>query len=46
MVANTADMPLAAREASIYTGISIAEYLRDMGYVIIIMFVFIFGCYC
>ena len=32
MVANTSDMPVAAREASIYTGITIAEYYRDMGY--------------
>ncbi len=32
MVANTSDMPVAAREASIYTGITIAEYFRDMGY--------------
>jgi V/A-type H+-transporting ATPase subunit A len=32
LVANTSDMPVAAREASIYTGITIAEYFRDMGY--------------
>ncbi|KAK9111942.1 hypothetical protein Scep_019461 [Stephania cephalantha] len=32
LVANTSNMPVAAREASIYTGITIAEYLRDMGY--------------
>ena len=32
LIANTSDMPVAAREASIYTGITIAEYLRDMGY--------------
>lgn len=32
MVANTSDMPVAAREASVYTGITIAEYFRDMGY--------------
>jgi V/A-type H+/Na+-transporting ATPase subunit A len=32
MIANTSNMPVAAREASIYTGITIAEYLRDMGY--------------
>ena len=32
MIANTSDMPVAAREASIYTGITIAEYFRDMGY--------------
>ena len=31
-IANTSDMPVAAREASIYTGITIAEYYRDMGY--------------
>ncbi len=32
MVANTSNMPVAAREASIYTGITISEYFRDMGY--------------
>ncbi len=32
LVANTSDMPVAAREASVYTGITIAEYFRDMGY--------------
>lgn len=32
LVANTSNMPVAAREASIYTGITIAEYFRDMGY--------------
>ncbi len=32
MIANTSDMPVAAREASVYTGITIAEYFRDMGY--------------
>ena len=32
MVANTSNMPVAAREASIYTGITLAEYFRDMGY--------------
>ena len=31
LIANTSDMPVAAREASIYTGITIAEYFRDMG---------------
>lgn len=31
LVANTSNMPVAAREASIYTGISLAEYFRDMG---------------
>ena len=31
-VANTSNMPVAAREASIYTGITLAEYWRDMGY--------------
>ena len=31
-VANTSNMPVAAREASIYTGITVAEYYRDMGY--------------
>lgn len=37
LIANTSDMPVAAREASIYTGISIAEYFRDMGYSVAIM---------
>ncbi|MGA1869492.1 MAG: V-type ATP synthase subunit A [bacterium] len=37
LIANTSDMPLAAREASIYTGITIAEYYRDMGYDIALM---------
>lgn len=37
LVANTSDMPVAAREASIYTGITIAEYFRDMGYSVAIM---------
>ena len=37
LIANTSDMPVAAREASIYTGITIAEYYRDMGYKIAIM---------
>lgn len=37
LIANTSDMPVAAREASIYTGITIAEYFRDMGYNAIIM---------
>ncbi len=37
LIANTSDMPVAAREASIYTGITIAEYFRDMGYKIAIM---------
>ena len=32
LIANTSNMPVAAREASIYTGITIAEYFRDMGY--------------
>ena len=32
LVANTSNMPVAAREASIYTGITLAEYYRDMGY--------------
>ena len=32
LIANTSDMPVAAREASVYTGITIAEYIRDMGY--------------
>ena len=37
MIANTSDMPLAARETSIYTGITIAEYYRDMGYDVALM---------
>jgi V/A-type H+-transporting ATPase subunit A len=37
LIANTSDMPVAAREASIYTGITIAEYYRDMGYDIALM---------
>lgn len=37
LIANTSDMPVAAREASIYTGITIAEYYRDMGYSVSIM---------
>ena len=37
LVANTSDMPVAAREASIYTGITIAEYFRDMGYHVALM---------
>ncbi len=37
MIANTSNMPVAAREASIYTGITLAEYYRDMGYHIAIM---------
>ena len=37
LVANTSDMPVAAREASIYTGITIAEYFRDMGYDVAVM---------
>lgn len=37
LIANTSDMPVAAREASIYTGITIAEYYRDMGYRVAIM---------
>lgn len=37
MIANTSDMPVAAREASIYTGITIGEYFRDMGYHVAIM---------
>ena len=34
LIANTSDMPVAAREASVYTGITIAEYFRDMGYAV------------
>ena len=37
LIANTSDMPVAAREASIYTGITLAEYYRDMGYDVAIM---------
>ena len=37
LIANTSNMPVAAREASIYTGITIAEYFRDMGYSVSIM---------
>jgi V/A-type H+-transporting ATPase subunit A len=37
LIANTSNMPVAAREASIYTGITIAEYFRDMGYKVAIM---------
>ena len=37
LIANTSDMPVAAREASIYTGITIADYFRDMGYKVAIM---------
>ncbi len=37
LIANTSDMPVAAREASIYTGITIAEYYRDMGYHVALM---------
>jgi V/A-type H+-transporting ATPase subunit A len=37
LIANTSDMPVAAREASIYTGITVAEYFRDMGYKVAIM---------
>ncbi len=37
LIANTSDMPVAAREASIYTGITIAEYFRDMGYSVSLM---------
>ena len=37
LIANTSDMPVAAREASIYTGITIAEYFRDMGYAVAIL---------
>ena len=37
LIANTSDMPVAAREASIYTGITIAEYYRDMGYSVALM---------
>ncbi len=37
LIANTSDMPVAAREASIYTGITIAEYFRDMGYCVAVI---------
>jgi len=37
LIANTSDMPVAAREASIYTGITIAEYYRDMGYNVVLL---------
>lgn len=37
LVANTSNMPVAAREASVYTGITLAEYYRDMGYNISMM---------
>ena len=37
LIANTSDMPVAAREASVYTGITIAEYFRDMGYAVALM---------
>ena len=37
LIANTSDMPVAAREASIYTGITIAEYFRDMGFTVALM---------
>ena len=37
LIANTSDMPVAAREASIYTGITLAEYYRDMGYDVALM---------
>lgn len=37
LIANTSDMPVAAREASIYTGITIAEYFRDMGFSVALM---------
>ena len=37
LIANTSDMPVAAREASIYTGITVAEYFRDMGYSVALM---------
>ena len=37
LIANTSDMPVAAREASVYTGITIAEYFRDMGYSVALM---------
>ena len=37
LIANTSNMPVSAREASIYTGITIAEYYRDMGYAVALM---------
>jgi len=37
LVANTSNMPVAAREASVFTGIAIAEYYRDMGYDVALM---------
>lgn len=37
LIANTSDMPVAAREASIYTGITVAEYFRDMGYSVVLL---------
>jgi V/A-type H+-transporting ATPase subunit A len=37
LIANTSNMPVAAREASVYTGITIAEYFRDMGYSVAVM---------
>ncbi len=37
LIANTSDMPVAAREASVYTGVTIAEYFRDMGYKVALM---------
>lgn len=37
LIANTSDMPVAAREASVYTGITIAEYFRDMGYSVVLL---------
>ena len=37
LIANTSNMPVAAREASIYTGVTIAEYYRDMGYDVALM---------
>ena len=37
LIANTSNMPVAAREASIYTGVTLAEYYRDMGYHVAIM---------
>ncbi|MBA7613810.1 V-type sodium ATPase catalytic subunit A [subsurface metagenome] len=37
LIANTSNMPVAARDASVYTGITIAEYFRDMGYVVALM---------
>ena len=37
MIANTSNMPVAARESSVYTGITIAEYFRDIGYYFALM---------